>query len=410
MDDLRHLPEDTVEQVEAKRKRFAAWANDPRRWATKVACDLYTSAFLLPKVGGVPASANIVTIPTTAHVRTRLVGGSLYGPLEATAIDASEYARAFHWPLAFPEVMIARGGFDVVLGNPPWERIKLQEQEFFATRAPEIAQAPNAAARRRLITKLKDAAPGTREHALYSEFEIAKRTAEASSALARVSGDDGGRFPLTGRGDLNTYALFAEHARNAKRKRGRFGLVLPSGVLTDAQLATYINALVSAGDLRAAYTFSNASNYFPGTTTEMFTLLTAGAGEGPSSVISYVENPEQINEKVRSIKLEPSLVSLVNPNTLTMPLFRTEADAALVSHLYRVAGTFVVEADRFDSNPWNASFPGFFHMANESQLFFDEGQIGEKPKYSGMGLEAFTDDGRRWLPLYEGKMMSQYDH
>ena len=55
-------------------------------------------------------------------------------------------ARAFHWPLEFPDVMAA-GGFDVVLGNPPWERIKLQEQEFFASRDPEIAQAPNAAAR-----------------------------------------------------------------------------------------------------------------------------------------------------------------------------------------------------------------------------------------------------------------------
>ena len=88
-------------------------------------------------------------------------------------------ARAFHWPLEFPDVMAA-GGFDVVLGNPPWERIKLQEQEFFAARDPEIAKAPNAAARGRLIAKLKDAEPGTRERALYEEFEAAKRIAEAS--------------------------------------------------------------------------------------------------------------------------------------------------------------------------------------------------------------------------------------
>ena len=105
---------------------------------------------------------------------------------------------------------MAAGGFDVVLGNPPWERIKLQEQEFFAAREPEIAEAPNAAARGRLIAKLKDAEPGTRERALYEEFEAAKRAAEASSVFARVAAEDGGRFPLTGRGDVNTYALFAE--------------------------------------------------------------------------------------------------------------------------------------------------------------------------------------------------------
>src|SRR6478736_3971865 len=105
---------------------------------------------------------------------------------------------------------MAAGGFDVVLGNPPWERIKLQEQEFFAARDPEIATAPNAAARGRLIARLEEAAPGTRERELYEEFEVAKRTAEASSVFARVPAEDAGRFPLTGRGDVNTYALFAE--------------------------------------------------------------------------------------------------------------------------------------------------------------------------------------------------------
>ena len=74
----------------------------------------------------------------------------MYGPLVGRAQDLAGQAHAFHWPLEFPDVMAA-GGFDVVLGNPPWERIKLQEQEFFAARDPEIAQAANAAARGRLI-------------------------------------------------------------------------------------------------------------------------------------------------------------------------------------------------------------------------------------------------------------------
>ena len=114
------------------------------------------------------------------------------------------------------------GGFDVVLWNPPWERIKLQEQEFFAPREPEIAEAPNAAARAKLIAKLKEAAPGTRERALYEEFEAAKRTAKAASVFARV----GGRFALTGRGDVNTYALFAELFAGVASKRGRAGVTV----------------------------------------------------------------------------------------------------------------------------------------------------------------------------------------
>lgn len=120
MDDLRHLPEDSVAQIIEKRRRFAAWEADPKRYATKVACDLYIAAFLLPKIGGLPANANTVIVPTTSHMRMRLGGGQIYGPLEAAAVDAASYARAFHWPLAFPEVMIGKGGFDVVLGNPPF--------------------------------------------------------------------------------------------------------------------------------------------------------------------------------------------------------------------------------------------------------------------------------------------------
>ena len=112
-----------------------------------------------------------------------------------------------------------RGGFDVVLGNPPWERIKLQEQEFFAARSPEIANAPNKAARDRLIKALAKAPEGSAERALSDAFTGAKREAEATSEFVRVAGDDGGRFALTGRGDVNTYALFAELFRESSAQR-----------------------------------------------------------------------------------------------------------------------------------------------------------------------------------------------
>jgi hypothetical protein len=150
------------------------------------------AAFLTPKTGGVPANRNAVTVPTTAHVWDALAGRNVYGPLVGRAQDLAGIARAFHWPLEFPDLMAS--GFDAVLGNPPWERIKLQEQEFFAAREPDIAEAPNAAARGRLIAKLKDAAPGTRDRALYEKFEAFKRTSEASSVFARLATEDGGRF------------------------------------------------------------------------------------------------------------------------------------------------------------------------------------------------------------------------
>ena len=116
---------------------------DPKSWSWRVAADLYVAACLVPKTGGVPENRNKVTIPTTRHVWQALSGGQVYGPLVNRAQAIACVARAFHWPLEFPEVM-ATGGFDVVLGNPPWERIKLQEQEFL----PRVSQRRRRAKRR----------------------------------------------------------------------------------------------------------------------------------------------------------------------------------------------------------------------------------------------------------------------
>jgi Eco57I restriction-modification methylase len=73
-------------------------------------------------------------------------GRRVRGARRAALIDElSDRLHFFHRRLEFPEVF-ERGGFDVMLGNPPWERIKLQEKEFFAARDHDIAAAPNKAA------------------------------------------------------------------------------------------------------------------------------------------------------------------------------------------------------------------------------------------------------------------------
>src|SRR5690606_16501021 len=107
-------------------------------------------------------------------------------------------------------------------------RVKLQEQEFFANRSAYIASAPNKAERNRRIKELArpDATPA--EKALLEEFETAKRESEATSLFLRTSG----RFPLTGRGDVNTYAVFAETFFQLMSPKGRAGFIVPSGLAT----------------------------------------------------------------------------------------------------------------------------------------------------------------------------------
>jgi len=322
---LRAMPEDSPEEIAAKRRRLVAGRADPKSWSLQIAADLYTAAFLLPKIGGVPANRNSVTIPTTAHVWDALAGHTVYGLLVGRAQDLAGQAHAFHWPLEFPDV-IAAGGFDVVLGNPPWERIKLQEQEFFASRDPEIAEAPNAAARGRMIANLRAAEPGTRERDLYETLESAKHTIEASSMFARVPKEDGGRFPLTGRGDVNTYALFVELADILICQFGRLGLVVPSGIMTDAQLSSFFAYLVEQQRLASAFTFGRARTYFPQTSTEMFTLLCVGMTRGSALVGFHLESTLDLKDEDRTYPLLYENLAQVNPNTKTSPVFRTRVD------------------------------------------------------------------------------------
>jgi hypothetical protein len=88
------------------------------------------------------------------------------------------------------------------LGNPPWERIKIEEQEFLGSRSSEIALARNKVERERLIQRLGSSIASVADGALHSAFEAAKRDAEAASEFARHSG----RFDLTAVGNVNTYA------------------------------------------------------------------------------------------------------------------------------------------------------------------------------------------------------------
>ena len=122
------------------------------------------------------------TMPLTDHVWRAAAGHQIYSRLFTEADRIAHAVHAFHWPLEFPDIL-ARGGFDAVVGNPPWERIKLQEQEFFAARSPEIATAPNAAARGRLIQALAEAEEGTPERRLHDDFVFAKRAAEAAQRV-----------------------------------------------------------------------------------------------------------------------------------------------------------------------------------------------------------------------------------
>ena len=316
--------------------------------------------------------------------------------VETTRRIAEDYGL-FHWELAFPQVF-ARSGFDVVLGNPPWERVKLQEQEFFAKREPSIATARNAAERKKLIAALPATNP-----VLWKEWTSATRIAQGQSHFVRQSG----RYPLCGKGDVNTYALFAERNWTVLAPRGGAGFIVPSGIVTDDTTKGYFQALLDRSALASVHHFENESLVFKGLHhAYRFVLLTIRESR-QADLVFYARRATDLDDQWRHFALTPADFATINPNTRTCPTFRSQRDADINLAMYRRAGVLWRENDP-DGNPWGLRFLSMFHMANDSGLFRTRAELAS----AGWRLDAgrFAKDGEVMLPLYEAKMIHQFDH
>lgn len=385
------------------------------------AADAWCAAFVWPKHDGAPEA------PTDQVFR------ALRSRDQAAAPDAThaeirrlrDQYRFFHWHLEFPEVFAVpesgagvqpgtgwAGGFDAVVGNPPWERVKLQEQEFFAQRAPEIAQAKNAAARKALIAALNDDPDRSN---LVAEFEQAKRRAEGESHFLRVSD----RFTLTGRGDINTYAVFTETDRTLTGLRGRTGVIVPTGIATDATTQFFFKDLVEHKSLAALFDFENRSGLFPAVDSRMkfcaLSLTGPGSPESAARFGFFLHDPAELADTEKTFSLSPQEIALLNPNTGTCPVFRTRRDAEITLSIYRRIPVLFNESDKANGNPWGISFTTMYHMSNDSRLFRPDIQNGET--FDDLLREGWDLDGNvlirgeeRLLPLYEAKMLHHYDH
>lgn len=363
----------------------------------KLVADAWCAAFVWPKQPG-PFVKSAPTYDVWRKLRD--AGTASQATTETTEELAAEYCF-FHWHLQFPQVF-ANGGFDVVLGNPPWERVKLQELEFFESRDEEIANAPNAAARKKLISQL----PAT-NLALWQEWTAASRLAEGESHTIRKSG----RYPLCGKGDVNTYAIFAEHNRSVLGPTGRAGFIVPTGIATDDTTKEYFVSLFDDRRLVSLFDFQSGPGLFGsiGHGTFKFSLLTIGGGEVAEAprFSFYSRSVEDALSEAHVFSLTPADLATLNPNTRTCPTFRSRRDADLNLAMYRRIGILWRE-DEPDGNPWGLRFMRMLDMANDSGLFRTRAEL-EAANYKLDGNH-FVHGKQRALPLIEAKMVHHFDH
>ena len=417
---IEQLADDTLDGIATKRSAWAHASVQAGQSTLAKLADTYVAAFLAPKV---PQGQR--QIPLSGYLWSLLHPNANQPPKPELAQAAHDLCRThsvFHWWLAFPQVA-AKGGFAVMLGNPPWERIKLQEEEFFATRSPLVASAKNKAERSQRIEWLRQGVllhnlypdveaaeglspPNRAEMRLYEDFIAARRGAEAASLYAH----DSGRYPLTGVGDVNTYALFAESLFQLTAPQGRAGFIVPTGIATDDSTKAYFGHISQTGRLASLLDFENSEAVFPAVhRSYKFSLMTLGAAEA-AEFVCFATQVAQATDPRRRFTLTPDEFRLINPNTRTCPVFRSQRDAELTKKLYRAAPVLIREAEMVgedkdarctapEANPWGITFQRMLDMSNDSHLFAD----------SPAEAHASAPTPHR-LPLYEAKMVHQFDH
>ncbi|MBY8855414.1 N-6 DNA methylase [Nocardia sp. CA2R105] len=325
------LPE--VRLQEADYREFSESAD--YRHALHVA-DAWCAAFLWRKDAEAPPAVTQKVLAGMLSSR----GESVSDSTNSEIVRLRDKYRFFHWYLEFPEVFavsedteVARdnlgwnGGFDCLLGNPPWERIAFDDEEFFSPRAPEILSNATTDARKKFIKdELARGASWRKEY----ENEV-RRQAELSHFFA-----NSGIYPLTARGRLKTQALFSSLFLDLNASAGWSGIIVTTSVLTDIPMKEFWESLRDSGFLRGVLDCENSDGLFPTVhRSTKFTLLTLQQKNSNEAsellrIGTYLKSEQELGDPDRIYSLPLRELTDLNPITKQLPICRSRRDFELL--------------------------------------------------------------------------------
>lgn len=378
---LEELPDDNAEEISAKEQAFRHQEQADEYHNKKQLADAWCTAFIIKKrfreLGRESSASGI----TNGHLIDLASDRPLPADLAAEVDRLSAQHQFFHWHLAFPDVFV-RGGFDCVLGNPPWERTAFEEVPYFSSLVPEIAAAPTTAIRRELIAQLEITAPD-----IYQKFYDDRRKIAAEDAFFSTSA----HYPLSSSGRTNTFALFADLASGLTKPSGYVGLVIPTAIATDAPMQEFWGSLVRDKRVVSLYDFENRGIWFPSVHgSYKFALLTMTGSSGHAGAARYaffLDTIEDLQAPARVFHMTPDELSCVNPYTRQPPTCRSRADFELLLHISR------------QEEPLGESHPAWVGLtsAGSSDSWMEASEY--EPAKHG-----------EYVPCYESKLMHQFDH
>ncbi|MFD4235850.1 Eco57I restriction-modification methylase domain-containing protein [Streptomyces sp. NPDC058542] len=431
-------PSDKLRQVRAQLAAYEDWRGQEEYVHARHLADAWCAAFMWRKTKDAPP-------PVTHEVFQSLRDPEGSAASEATHKEIRELRdryRFFHWHLEFPEVFTVperagkegkpgasgegesaegvdpatgwSGGFSCVVGNPPWDKVDFEDKKYFSVVEPSIAAIAGTARRTRIAEwEAENERAGNPEAG--RRYRLARRMVKSTFLFAGASG----AFPLCGKGltakgvtMLQFDQLFAERFAAIAAPRSRFGCIIPTAIATGAGSQYLFSDFTQRGAVVALYDFENRKPLFAGVHSSYKFCLLALAGrelrEPAARFAFYLEDTADLGNAERVFALSPEEIALINPNTGTLPIFRTRRDADLTAGIYRKVPVLFNEVER-EGNPWKISFKAtFFHMTDDSDLFHTRKDL-ERDGWELHG-NVFSRDGKRMLPLYEGKMAHHFDH
>lgn len=421
---INHLPEDTLEEEIIKQERWKELMDSARVDCLRRACDIYTYAFYntvkheeiikeKEDVNGkwqlepeVPYTKTVIRALQEIDAMECLEKGKplptyylqLSADFKTEVKRMADEQRFFHWCVEFPEVFAANKGFDVMCGNPPWDKLQMEEEKWFTGKNNDIVKAANQADRKKKISQLEAEDPN-----LYQEFQEACNAIVSQSNFVKNSG----RFPLTAVGKLELSSLFAELCLSFTKEA--WGLVLPTGIAVNDSNKYFFSKLIDENRLISLYDFENKEALFDIHRMFKFCLITAGKAQAEPRTVSggfYLTRIDHLLDPRRIYTLRTDDFARFNPNTKLCPIFRTAKDANLTAKIYRKAPILI--NDETKENIWGIRFMMMFNMASASSVFRTRKQLDELG--GQLQRDSYIVENDVYVPLYEGKMFWLYNH
>ena len=406
---LDAIDDTSIAGVHDKEARYARLASSLEYRQARLTADAWCAAFVWEKTKDAPE-------PVTHDVFCRLLTEPERVPA-ATRVEIvrlAEQYNFFHWHLAFPDIFRVHedgeepengqtgwnGGFDVVLGNPPWDMQEVKDNEFFSTSFPEILAVRSAKDKAIILEKIKSTEPQ-----LWHDYEMYVRLTYGQKHFMLESG----RFPLSAIGRLNLYRLFLENSHTVISSNGRVGLIIPSGFASDTFSQKHFNELHGQGRLVSLYDFENREALFPGVDRRYkFCLVTVSGACQPDHLADFVffaRHVDELRDVDRHVPMSKHDLYALNPLSGTAPLFQSKRDMRITLHLHDVAPILAKEDG---NNVWRVK-PTLMFMMNASMTTHRSAEELETNGYQLYG-NRYVKGEHEWLPLYEGKMVAMYDH